>query len=235
VGATGQVAFPVWTPDGQYVIFNWFTEGRGGVHMGRPDGSAALRQLTSGPRPRVPSDVSADGRFLAFVEAFTTTGTDIWVMPLDGSAPPRPVVRNAGEDLQPVFAPNGQWLAYSSDVSGSPEIYVEAFPGPGQRIQVSSRGGLGPLWARDGRTLYYVKPSGTEAMLIEVPMQTTPVLRASTPRALMHFPYIVSGPARSHDLASDGQRFVVTTFDQPDRAPVTALNVIVNWLERLTH
>jgi hypothetical protein len=79
------VAFPVWTPDGQVVV-GWFTDSRFGVYT--PDGSVALRRLTSGPRPRVPSDVSPDGRLLAFVEVFTPTRSDIWVVPLDGSRAP---------------------------------------------------------------------------------------------------------------------------------------------------
>ena len=61
-------------------------------------------------------------------------------MPLDGSAPPRAIVRNDGDDLQPVFAPDGRWLAYSSDVSGTMEVYVEAFPGSGQRVHLSFQG-----------------------------------------------------------------------------------------------
>jgi eukaryotic-like serine/threonine-protein kinase len=228
---TGQVAFPVWTPDGQQVVFNWFTQGRGGLYIGRPDGTV-LRQLTSGPRSRVPSDVSADG-LLAFLEVFTPTRTDIWVMPLDGSAPPRALVRSAGDDLQPVFAPDGRWLAYSSDVSGTMEVYVEAFPGSGQRVQVSSGGGIGAVWARDGRTLYYVKWPGPEGTLMEVPIQTKPALSAGRPRAVSHFPYLVSGPARSHDVAPDGHRFIVTTYDQPGGAPVTGLHIVLNWPERL--
>ena len=233
VGVTGQVAFPIWSPDGLYVAFNWFSDSRRGVHIGRRDGSTALRQLTSGPRPRVPGDISADGRFLAFVESFTPTRSDIWVMPLDGSASPRPVVRNAGEDVQPVFTPDGQWLTYSSDVSGALEVYVEAFPGPGQPQQVSSGGGLAPVWARDGRTLYYVTHGGGMPTLMEVPMQTRPRLRPGKPRALMPFPYLVSGPARSHDIAPDGRRFVVTTYDQQEGASVTEMHVVVNWRARL--
>lgn len=227
----GQAAFPVWTPDGQRVVFNWFTNGRGGIHMGRADGSTAPQQLTSGPRPSVPSDVSPDG-VLAFVEDFTPTHMDIWVMPLDGSSSPRPAVRNPGNDLQPAFAPDGRWLAYSSDVSGTMEVYLEPFPGPGRRIQVSSGGGIGAVWARDGRTMYYIGGTGTEKTLMEVQIETKPVLSTGRPRAVTGFPYLVSGPVRSYDVGPDG-RFVVATYEQPGGTPVTSLQVVVNWPQRL--
>jgi Tol biopolymer transport system component len=228
---SGQVAFPVWTPDGQQVVFNWYSQGRGGIHIARLDGTSA-RHLTSGPRPRVPSDVSRDG-VLAFVEDFTPTRMDIWVMPLDGSTPPRPVIRNPGDDLQPVFAPDGRWLAYSSDVSGTLEVYVQAFPDAERRIQVSSGGGVGAVWSRDGSTLYYIRLTGADGTLMEVPIRTHPPLSAGTPRAITKFPYLVSGPARSHDIGPDGRRFIVTTYEYPGGAPVKELHVIVNWPERL--
>jgi Tol biopolymer transport system component len=228
IGVTGQAAFPVWTPDGQ-VVFGSSREGQAGIFMGRRDERVALRQLTSGPRPRVPSDVSPDGGMLAFVEAFTPTKSDIWVVPIDGSRPPVVVVRNPGDDVQPVFAPDGRWLAYASDVTGTMEVFVEAFPGPGSRVQVTSGGGTGAIWSRDGRTLYYVRQTATDSTLMEVPIQTTPALRPGTPRAITAFRYLVSGPARSHDVTADGQRFLVSTYDPPEAAPVTSLQVIVNW------
>ena len=154
-------------------------------------------------------------------------------MPLDGSAPPRPVVRNPGNDQQPAFSPDGRWLAYASDASGSLEVYVEAFPGPGPRIQVSSGGGIGAVWAPDGRTLYYVGQTEREGTLMRVRVQTTPSLKADVPRAVTRFPYLVSGPVRSHDIAPDGQRFIVATYDQPGASPATELHVVLNWSGRL--
>jgi eukaryotic-like serine/threonine-protein kinase len=108
------------------------------------------------------------------------------------------------------------------------EMFVEAFPGPGSRVQVSSGGGTGPIWSRDGRTLYYVR-TGDKSTLMEVPMQTTPALRPGAPGVITAFPYLVSGPARSHDVTADGQRFLVATHDRPQGRPVTELQVIVNW------
>ena len=78
--------------------------------------------------------------------------------------------------MHPAFSPDGRWLAYGTDDSGAMEVFVQAFPPPGPRVQVSAGGGNAPIWARDGRTLSYVKP-GAEAMLMEVTLETAPTLR----------------------------------------------------------
>ena len=82
---------------------------------------------------------------------------------------------------------------------------------------------------RNSQKLYYIGRTAAESTLMEVPMQADSVLRAGTPRAITPFPYLVSGPARSHDAAADGQRFVVTTYDPPPGKAVAELQVIVNW------
>jgi Tol biopolymer transport system component len=224
----GQVAFPVWTPDGQ-VAFNWFTNGSSGIHMGRPDGTA-LRQITAGPRPRIPSDVSSDGKWLAFLESFTPTVLDTWVMPVDGSAPPRLLIRASA---QTTFSPDGHWIAYSSGMSGVEEIYVEAFPGLGMRRQVSSGGGTNPVWAPDGRTLYYINGPVGGASMMSVPITPGSPLGVGTPRELGPFPFLTSGPSRCYDITPDGRRFVVESYEPPKPAPATGLHVILNWPERL--
>ena len=73
----------------------------------------------------------------------------------------------------------------------------------------------------------------TDRILMEVSIQTTPILSVGKPRVVTKFPYLVSGPARSYDVSPDQQRFVVTTYEYPGGAPVTELHVIVNWPERL--
>ena len=198
------------------------------------DGTVPPRALTTGVHPQFPLDISRDGQ-LAFMESFGPTRSDIWVIPLDGSAPPRPLVQTPGDDLLLAFSPDDRSIAYSSDFSGHFEVYVEPFPSPGARQQASvgprsAGGAFGPVWAHGGRTLYYVQFSKRPGTIMEVAMQTTPARPTDVPpRFFATFPYIVSSVVRSHDVTPDGRRFVVTTCDQPSAMATTELHVIVNW------
>jgi eukaryotic-like serine/threonine-protein kinase len=232
-GVTGQAAFPAWTPDSQHVVFTWFNDGRSGLYISPVDGSTPPRLIVSGPRPRVTGDVSSDGRMLAYGETDTATGSDIWVVPLDRSTPPRALVRDPGFQGQPMFSPDGRWLAYASDVSGRREVFIQAFPGPGARLQASSGGGAAPVWSRDGRSVVYATlPPG--AALTEVEIQTVPSLRAGRTRTIAVLPTQVSRFARSHDVTAEGQRFVVATYEPVPERPVTELQLIDGWLASAT-
>jgi hypothetical protein len=138
--------FPLWAPDGSRLI-------------------AALRQATGqqdiyaiplaeagepsrivGSRfPLFPGSISPDGRWLAYVESNPATGNDIWVVGLDPVADPRPVVQTPANEGYPAFSPDGAWLAYTSTDGGVAEVYVQPFPGPGRREQVSTGGGTSPV------------------------------------------------------------------------------------------
>ena len=232
-GVTGQAAFPAWTPDSQRVVFTWFNDGRSGLYISPVDGSTPPRLIVSGPRPRVTGDVSSDGRMLAYGETDAATGSDIWVVPLDRSTPPRALMRDPGFQGQPMFSPDGRWLAYASDVSGRREVFIQAFPGPGARLQASSGGGAAPVWSRDGHSVVYATlPPG--AALTEVEIQTVPSLRAGRTRTIAVLPTQVSRFARSHDVTAEGQRFVVATYEPVAERPVTELQLIDGWLASAT-
>jgi len=98
-------------------------------------------------RPKVTSSVSRDGKWLLFDRAALDTGTDIWVMALDGSAPPAPFVASPFQDRWAQFSPDGRWVAYMGDESGRREIYVRAFPGGEGTLRISPNGGDYPRWS----------------------------------------------------------------------------------------
>jgi serine/threonine-protein kinase len=140
--------------------------------------------------------------------------------PLDKSAPPTPLVTKA-VNRAPRFSPNGQWVAYSSDESGTAEIYVRPFPGPGGRIQVSNDGGSEPVWSRDGRTLYYRQGDA----LIAAAVSATPTFAVQSRRQLFVGPYEASGPHATYDVAPDGKHLLMLKARE-DRAPVV---MVLNW------
>jgi Tol biopolymer transport system component len=101
-------------------------------------------------------DWSADGRFLLYRNVDPITGSDVWVLPLFGDRKPVPVVQTAASEFGARFSPDGRWIAYHSNESGRNEIYVQPFPGPGPRLQISNEGGDTAQWRGDGRELFYV-------------------------------------------------------------------------------
>jgi serine/threonine-protein kinase len=114
---------------------------------------------------------------LAFTERGVTSGIDIWTLPLRGEASPF-VDTPLAEDQQ-AFSPDGRWLAYRSNESGAQEVYVQSYPGPGEKTRVSTQGGGELRWSRDGTTLFYRQG---ERSLFSVGVQTTPTLRLGVPR-----------------------------------------------------
>ena len=113
-------------------------------------------------------DWSPDGRFLLYRSIDPKTGSDIWALPLDGDRKPFPVVQTNFDERDGQFSPDGKWIAYQSNESGRFEIYVQPFPGPGGKSQVSTNGGAQVRWRRDGKELFYIALDGR---LMAVPIR----------------------------------------------------------------
>ncbi len=124
-----------------------------------------------------------------------------------------------------MYSPDGHWIAYESDESGRMEIYVQPFPGPGGKWQVSTNGGTRPVWARNGRELFY--RSGEK--MVVVPVETQPAFKAGTPRVVFEHPYWHTG--HDYDVTADG-RFIMIKKSEQQAAP-TQVNVVLNWFEEL--
>jgi Tol biopolymer transport system component len=147
---------PVWSPDGREVAYRSGTLQTPIVGFAAADGAGVTRTM---PCPRVPcepSDWSPDGRALIV----TVGGRDVWLLPLDGSGPPRPLLGESFVERDARLSPDGRWLAYVSDESGRPEVSVRRFIGLPRRFVISSGGGDQPVWRHDGAELFYVAPPG---------------------------------------------------------------------------
>jgi len=131
----------------------------------------------------------------------------------------------------PQFSPDGRWLAYISDESGRSEVYVQPYPGPGGKWQISTEGGTEPAWNPNGRELFY--RSGDKMMSVEITIQ--PSFAAGTPRMLYQGRY-ESGPVPTTDYAVslDGQRFLMLKPNEQTSSPaLTQIVVVQNWFEEL--
>jgi serine/threonine-protein kinase len=177
-----------------------------GIYWIRSDGAGEPQRLFEGEN-LTPRSFSPDGKRLTYSRGGPDFG--IWTVALDLTDPERP---KAGKPeqflasktaLQPILSPDGQWIAYSSSESGQPEIFVRPFPGPGGKWQVSTSGGIFPIWSRNGRELLYV--NGTQMMVVPYSVKGDS-FSAGQPRHWSEkaFP---AGP--TFDLSPDGKRFAL--------------------------
>jgi serine/threonine-protein kinase len=150
----GQEIFPTWSADGVWIYYGSTAE-TVGIYRKRTDGSGQEELIFASENKVLlnPYDVSPDGRFLAFHDQ--SPEGDLWILPLDGSDPPKRFFQSANFEGDPVFSPDGRWLAYDADDSGRWEVYVRPFPGPGGKWQISTEGGEFARWSADGSRLFY--------------------------------------------------------------------------------
>ena len=167
---------PVWSPDGEWIVFSG-TRGNDDLSRVRADGSGAPEPLLKRTRSRVPTSISPDGRFLAFTEDSPETASDVWTLSLD-TRETHLVLGTHFNESAPTFSPDGRLLAYVSDETGHAEVYVQPFPGPGAKRQVSVGGGTSPVWGRPQGEIFY--QNGTAMMTVSV--QTGASLQSSPPR-----------------------------------------------------
>jgi serine/threonine-protein kinase len=226
----GNSGFPLWTQDGQRTAYNADHAGSVSIYWKRLDGSSPAEPLVTSPRAgySCPFSWSPDGT-LAFVSIASRAVQDIWVTRPDGDRRPKAVVETPFAEGAPAFSPDGRWLAYVSNETGRSEIYVRPFPGPGERITVSTEGGNEAVWPRNSRELFY--RNGDAMMAVDI--STTPTLTVGRPRKLFEKRYEPSlALYPNYSVTADGQRFVmIKRIDQGD-APAQ-INTVINALEEL--
>ena len=225
---SGSVA---WTPDGRQLIFDQ-TASRTPNLFSRPaDGSGPVEQVTTSDEFQGAAGWTPDGRALLFAH-----GSEIWMR--DATAEPReaPVVQIPGfRAVHPALSPDGQWLAYTANDSGRQEVYLQPYPGPGARRQVSAQGGDSPTWSPSGGELFYLaRPAFDDApRMTVVDIVTEPTLEAGRPRELFDWPYGTGIPIRPWDIDRQGQRFLVSVRPPPEPEPRGHVRLIGNWTEEL--
>jgi serine/threonine-protein kinase len=224
---SGGNTFPIWTPNGSHITFVSPMSGSLNLQWIPVDGSSPPEHLSTSENTQLPSSWSPDGKVLAFSEDDPMTGWDIWTLKIQDNQKAQPFLRTRFNEGGGMFSPDGRWLAYQSDESGRDEIYVRAFPGPGERSQISTEGGTEPVWARSGTELFY--RNGDKMMGVTV--ETKANFAASKPRVLFTGEYETStGFLPNYDISSDGQRFLMLKSGE-DTRPATQINLVLNWSE----
>jgi len=230
--SAGSSQAPLWTADGTRIIYRGTSQGLRNLSWRMADGSGIEERLaTKQDAIQTPTSVSPDGHWLVFNEnsAQEPGGVNIWLMQLDGDRTPRHFFTAPAGESDGQFSPDGKWLAYQASVSSRQEIYVSPFPGPGPRRQVSTDGGIEPLWSRDGRELFF--QNGSKLMSVSVSPGTE--WSASQPH-VVHEGGFVRGPTgnTSWTIARDGMRFLHVQLVESDRA-ITHVELVLNWFSEL--
>ncbi len=221
----GDAQRPFWSPDGSRVAYSEFGSAPD-ISSVRADGSAQPVRLLFAPGRQIGDDWSRDGRTLVYHDnSGSVTRNDILLLGVDSGSTPRPYLKTRADEFAPDVAPDGNWVAYTSDESGRFEVYVRSFPEPAGKVQVSLTGGTEPRWSRDGRELFY--RNGDQMMVARVSsqpaftvLQRAELFRGSFPSN----PYFAQ-----YDVAPDGQHFLVTQGPQDSRD----LIVVLNWFDQL--
>jgi len=171
-----------------------------------------------------PNSVSPDGRFLSIHKGGIATNYDLWVVPLTGDGDAYPVVEGEFNEWGGMFSPDGKWIAYVSDESGRPEVYLTSFIDRGRKWQVSTGGGQGPRWSSDGSEIIYHSTDGT---LISVSIEARDGgLFIGQAKPLFNTQLQPFGPY-FWALSGDDER--VLTLEPTSNVDEPNLSVVVNW------
>ena len=224
----------VWSPDGSYVLFSSTIDEVRGIYRKPANGSGKEELLLPSPtNPQIPADLSQTGT-LFFTEDDPKTRADIWYWskPGDSSIKPEKFLATAAVESQPQLSPDGRWLAYVSNETGTYEVYVRQFPSGQGFAKVSINGARDPRWKKDGSELYFLA-GVTTLTLMAAPMKADgrDGISAGVPVELFQFQSLMYAPQRNTWLyapSPDGQRFLVAV--QAETA-APEIHVITNWLK----
>ena len=227
---------PLWSPDGRRVLFT----------SALPDGFGLFRRAADGTGQAEP--LTATNRTMGVAGAWGNPDAlvvgqdaDLYLLPLDGGRALEPLLATEFRDSFPAVSPDGRWIAYQSNETGRPAVFVRPFPNVGDgKWQVSEGSGFSPIWSTDGRELFYIATSPTGRAMMAVEYAGDPAFAPSRPTSVFALPSHVSlrGASRQWDVTSDGRRFLMIREEETGVGPdsgdgPTELVYVGNWLTAL--
>jgi serine/threonine-protein kinase len=234
VTTDGVSHWPVWSPDGAWIGYRSGPMGRFRLFQVPADRSRPAQRIAAEGYSQSFESYSPDGRAVVYTLENRGLPTKIAIARLEGDAKPQPRDETKFAEGSPKVSPDGHWLAYCSSESGKPEAYVQAFPGPGAKTQVSSEGGTDPVWRRDGRELFY--RNGDSMMTVAV--STASGFSAGRPQELWKGEYshgmssscgLPGLTSSNYDVSPDGQHFLMINRAGPD----TQVILVYNWAKEV--
>jgi serine/threonine protein kinase/Tol biopolymer transport system component len=223
---TGNVREPTWSPRGDFLVFATRTFSAD-FYRKRSNGEGSEELLFRAGSNGLPSDISPDGKWLVYSQEGDKTKDDLLLLPLEGERKPVVYLESPFNERGAQFSPDGKWMAYSSDESGRFQVYVQPIPATGAKRQVSTNGGGGPRWRRDGTELFY---RSADAKLMAVPVaRSASGFDFGAPRQLFDTSLPVGGREFGFQPSPDGQRFLAPLDAEPGTAAQPRIEVQINW------
>jgi eukaryotic-like serine/threonine-protein kinase len=210
---------PVWSPDGNTIVFDSSRNGRIDLYTRPADGARQEELLYHDDLDKYPSSWSSDGKYIIY-ETIGNGHFDAWVIPMFGDRKPFPFLQEKYNVRYPAFSPDTKWVAFTSFESGHSQVYVVAFPKPGGKFLVGDGGA--PVWSSDGKEILYIDDHSRIASVSVTPHSDS--VELGKPQPL--FP-VQPG---NFEASSDGQRLLMM------QAPVQnspSMTLVVNWLQEL--
>ena len=217
---------PIWSPDGSRIVFSTLRDGPPNLYQKVSSSAGNDEALFKSSVAKLSFDWSRDGRYILYGVVDPKTSWDLWVVPLDDTSKPVPFLQTNFDEQRAKFSPNGRWVAYVSNESGTNEVCVRPFPVTPGKWQVSTAGGEQPRWRRNGKELFYLS-ADNKLMSVEVNTDG-PTFEHRTPTAL--FGTRVGGidtPGNYYSVTTDGQRFILNNLVA--EAAYTPITVVLNW------
>jgi len=240
----------MWTPGARRIAFGWYPSGSAGnLYWRRADGGGEVQRLTDSPNPQLGGTWHPSGKSLVFVELSRNTDFDIMLLPVDGDetngwkpGKATPFLDTPAAEEWPAFSPDGRWIAYQSNESGSLQVFVRSFPGAGGKVQVSTDGGTFPVWSRVRKELLYASPDNRINVVSYAAEADS--FAADKPRRWSDVQYsprfdgVIFGSTdpgtRSFDLHPDGERVAIAPVPESwDRGKQYKVTFVFNFFDEL--
>ena len=219
----------VWSPDGKWIAYTAQRNKTHGVYLKAADGSGTEQQLVMTNDHAHAGSWTPDGSSFVFTDYTPAGGGDIWTVALSGNHKARPFLQTPSNERAPRVSSDGHWISYTSDESGRDEVYVQSYPTPGAKFQISVDGGEEAVWSPRGDELFY---RHGEAMMA-VPVVVSPVFSARNPELLFKGQYVPTRRGEAaYDVSPDGRNFLMVKRDA--QSSPTQIVVVANFLNEVT-
>ncbi len=222
----------LWSPDGKRVVY-----GHGSLQIVSADGSAKPETLAETGDASTPTSWTSAADAVVFLKRTQSGANGIWVVPMESGGKPRLFLESRFDLWHPDLSPDGRLMAYVSFESGTPEVYVQSYPGPGEKVRISEKGGFDPLWTAGGRELLYRSADLEAQYFFSAAVRSNSPLQVDAPRLLFQAKagsYDTTAPERSWHITADGKRFLLLQAAKSTDKPVTVMHVVLNWVQELS-